>query len=79
MKFKKFWGPGILIFILIFILVLFTNAFAEKPEEEKMPEAYFPENTFTFEKILEGTDVTHDFVIKNNGNAPLTVEKVRTT
>ncbi len=73
MNFKKFLGPG----ILIFILVLITNVFAEKPEDEKMPEAYFPENSFTFEKILEGTDVIHDFVIKNNGNAPLAIEKVR--
>jgi hypothetical protein len=73
MNFKKFLGPG----ILIFILVLITTVFAEKPEDEKMPKAYFPENSFTFEKILEGTDVIHDFVIKNNGNAPLAIENVR--
>jgi hypothetical protein len=73
MKIKKYLGSVMLIFTLVF----FTNAFAEKPEEKNMPEAYFPENTFTFDKILEGTDVIHDFVIKNNGNAPLIVEKVK--
>jgi hypothetical protein len=73
MKLKNYVGSVML------ILVLFSNAFAEKPEEKNRPEAYFPENTFIFDKILEGTDVTHDFVIKNKGNAPLTVEKVKST
>jgi hypothetical protein len=75
MKLKKYsWSV-----MLILILVFCTNAFAEMPDEENKPEAYFPENTFTFDKILEGTLVIHDFVIKNKGNAPLTVEKVKST
>lgn len=74
MKLNKYLVPVILIFILVL-----TNAFAEKPEEKNKPEAYFPENTFTFDRILEGSDVIHDFVIKNTGNAPLAVEKVKST
>jgi hypothetical protein len=64
---------------IIFFFLLFSSAFAEKPEEGKRPQAHFPENTFTFDKILEGTLVIHDFVIKNTGNAPLIVEKVKST
>jgi hypothetical protein len=64
---------------IIFFLLLFSSAFAEKPEEENRPEAHFPENTFTFDKVLEGTLVIHDFVIKNTGNAPLIVENVKST
>jgi hypothetical protein len=75
MKLKKYLGPA----ILIFMLVSFTNAFAEKPEEKNKPEAYFPEQSFTFDRVLEGSQVTHDFVIKNKGNGPLAVERVKSS
>jgi hypothetical protein len=65
--------------ILIFIMVLFSNVFAQIPEKENKPEAYFPENTFTFGNVLEGTLVNHDFVIENKGEAPLAIERVRST
>lgn len=73
MKFKNF---ACCIVILFFVLV--SNAFAEKTEEGQLPKAYFPENIFTFDKILEGNEVIHDFIIENKGNAVLNVEKVRT-
>ena len=63
---------------VLILCVLVSNAFAEKTMEEKTPRAYFPENIFTFEKTLEGNEVTHDFVIENRGDAPLTVETVKT-
>jgi hypothetical protein len=66
-------------FAIIFFLLLFSSAFAEKPDEKNRPQAHFPENTFTFDKVLEGTLVIHDFVIKNTGNAPLIVEKVKSS
>jgi hypothetical protein len=65
--------------ILILILVLFTDVFAQTPEKENKPEAYFPENTFTFGNVLEGTLVNHDFVIENKGDAPLAIERVKST
>jgi hypothetical protein len=75
MKIKKLLGKV----ILIFILALFTNVFAETPEEENKPEAYFPENTFTFGNIVEGTLVVHNFVIENKGDAPLAIQRVKST
>jgi hypothetical protein len=68
-----------LLFAIIFFILLFSSAFAEKPEPENGPQAHFPENTFIFDKIVEGTLIIHDFVIKNTGNAPLIVEKVKST
>jgi hypothetical protein len=68
-----------LLFAIIFFLLLFSSAFAEKIEEKNRPQAHFPENAFTFNKIVEGTLIIHDFVIKNTGNAPLVVEKVKST
>jgi hypothetical protein len=75
MTLKKIPVPAILIFLLFF----FTNALAEKTEEENKPEAYFPEQTFIFDRTLEGSQVIHDFIIKNKGNGPLSVERVKTT
>ncbi len=75
MKLKKLLGSAILIFTLVF----FSNVFAEKPEEKTKSEAYFPEQTFTFDRVLEGSQVIHDFVIKNKGNGPLAVERVKSS
>ena len=46
---------------------------------EKAPIAFVAEAEYEFMQVLEGTEVTHDFKIKNNGNAPLNIEKVKTT
>ncbi len=75
MKFKQWVMPAILIFVVLF----FTNASADKSDDKNKPKAYFPENTFAFDRTLEGTHVVHDFVIKNIGTAPLAVERVKST
>lgn len=41
------------------------------------PVAYFPEPQYTFDQALEGTEVLHDFVIMNKGDAVLDVQKVK--
>jgi hypothetical protein len=33
---------------------------------------------YSFSPVLDGTEITHDFVIQNKGDAPLAIEKVRT-
>ncbi len=38
--------------------------------------AFFPEPQYTFEHVLEGTEVLHDFVIMNKGDSILEVQKV---
>jgi len=42
------------------------------------PVAIVNERSFTFSPVPEGTDVVHDFVIKNTGTAPLKIEQVKT-
>ncbi len=32
---------------------------------------------FEFESVLEGQPLTHDFIIKNHGDAPLNITSVR--
>ncbi len=43
------------------------------------PRAVFKETTHDFGKVKQGDVVTHEFVFKNEGGAPLIVEKVETT
>lgn len=43
------------------------------------PRAVFKETTHDFGKVKQGDVVTHEFVFKNEGGAPLVVEKVETT
>ncbi len=43
------------------------------------PRAVFKETTHDFGKVKQGDVVTHEFVFKNEGGAPLLVEKVETT
>jgi hypothetical protein len=33
--------------------------------------------SFEFEPVLEGEDLTHDFIIRNQGDAPLNITDVR--
>ncbi len=45
---------------------------------DKAPSILFEAPNFTFDKVVEGVEVTHDFVVKNRGSAPLHIQKVRT-
>jgi len=45
---------------------------------ENVPVAVAPRDTYQFETVPEGTQVTHEFKIQNQGTAPLIIEKVNT-
>ena len=47
-------------------------------QDESQPSAFFPETTYEFSPVLDGTKVVHEFVIQNQGNATLKVDKVKT-
>ena len=44
----------------------------------KLPLAHLPALRYEFTPVLEGREVIHDFIIQNNGSAPLEIQKVRT-
>ena len=50
----------------------------QQDEADKAPSIRFEAPDFTFDKAVEGVEITHDFVVKNTGNAPLYIQKVRT-
>ncbi len=61
----------------LFIFFFMTIAGAQETTEGK-PLAFLPTDKYEFEPILEGTEIIHDFVIKNKGTAPLKILKVGT-
>jgi hypothetical protein len=42
------------------------------------PDAVFPQVTYEFEKVVDGTVVTHDFAVKNTGKGVLEISRVKT-
>ena len=59
--------------------LLATVSFGQEPRLEPSPSAYFPETHYQFTSVPEGTEIVHDFVVQNRGDAPLSIDNVRTT
>lgn len=69
--------PRILTGIFLFF-ILFIAATSHATENMGIPSADVPEPSYTFESAVEGGYVTHDFIIRNIGDAPLEISKVKT-
>lgn len=65
---------------LALALLIGTAAYGTEtvPVKAVAPVAIVAESTYTFSPVPEGTEVVHDFTIKNTGNAELRVEQVKT-
>jgi hypothetical protein len=44
----------------------------------KQPSVYLPAARYQFAPVMEGREVTHDFVVLNKGSAILEIQKVKT-
>jgi hypothetical protein len=64
-------------FLMICLLVLHVASSAEAKADENISYA-LPETQFTFQPVVEGTEVVHDFVILNKGTDVLSVLNVKT-
>ena len=60
------------------VLLILSVTLGFGSETDDAPSVFFPETHFEFSPVLEDATVVHDFVIKNNGNAPLKVDRVKT-
>lgn len=61
-----------------FLLLFAAGPLAAENDTGAVPIASLPETTHVFEPVLEGTQVTHDFILHNKGSAPLEIGKIRT-
>ena len=67
------------VFFVAFSILLFgTGTVGFTGQSLQTPSVLIPESRYTFSPVLDGTEITHDFIIQNKGDAPLAIEKVRT-
>lgn len=74
----KYWIIGL-------VMLVASVAVAAEPENDAVmdpiptaPTAVVEKTRQTLPAVIEGTEVRHSFVIKNTGNAPLEISKVKT-
>jgi len=78
LKEKRFMTTKKIVAAAIFLLFLLTPCvFAETPAASA-PKAVFPESIHVFEPVVEGTLVSHDFILRNQGDASLIIELIKT-
>lgn len=63
---------------LSLILIVGLSVVSYCGAEESQAEAVISNNVFEFKPVLDGTEVIHDFIIKNTGTATLEIEKIET-
>lgn len=67
-------------FAVIFVFCILISAgvsFGAEKNTLRSPLAFVQAGRYEFAPVLEGTTITHDFIIQNKGTAPLKIEKVR--
>lgn len=47
-------------------------------EDAAHPSIQIPDPLYTFEPVVDGTEVVHDFRVYNRGSGPLAIQKVQT-
>jgi len=62
----------------ILILVITTISFGKEVQKLGSPKAFITSTKYDFGIVVEGVQISHDFFIKNIGDAPLYIEKVGT-
>ncbi len=68
MRFRLYHPPV----VLGLVLFLAAAAFGAQPAVS------LPAAEYTFPPTVDGVEVVHDYMIRNKGDAPLKIEKVKT-
>lgn len=66
------------IHLMALFLILLTVVISHGQDETPVahPKAVVADNRYAFQTVPEGTRIEHDFIIRNSGNGPLTIESV---
>ena len=71
MKFK--------IFVMLTVAVFLAgNAIGAEEKSQSSPSAFIAQPEYTFEPVVDGTQVVHNYVIQNRGTTILEIQKVKT-
>jgi len=68
-------------FFIVFVLFMpffMAFSFASEKAIQESPSAFFPRDKYKFNAVIDGAEVTHDFIIQNKGDAPLIIKDVKT-
>jgi len=69
-----------LIFVIILCLLIGAGpTHATGTAEAKGPRAVFQEKSVEFDPVVAGTEVTHQFVMRNEGSAILKIKNLGST
>lgn len=69
---------GYVKWFLVVCLVAFPFASGAEEKAEESLSYVVPETQFTFQSVVEGTEIVHDFVIQNKGADILSILNVKT-
>ena len=72
-------SPLLSILMLLLLVPAATGTDHPATATETTPRAVFAESAWQFEPVIEGTEVIHDFVVQNQGRAPLEITNVKTS
>jgi hypothetical protein len=67
-----------IIVMLTVAILLAGNAIATEEKTPASPSAFIVQPEYTFDPVVDGTQVTHDYVIQNKGAETLEIQKVKT-
>ena len=65
-------------FAAVCIMPFNSGAFGASKQTPPSSSVVVPESRYIFPTVIDGAEVTHDFIIQNKGDAPLAIEKVKT-
>lgn len=65
--------------LLLFTMICLSPnlGHAAATDSQPGPKAYLHENVYEFQPAIEGTEVVHEFVLFNKGDAPLDIMNVK--
>jgi hypothetical protein len=61
----------------VVVMIAVGGAWADQ-SPQPLPKLVIEKDSYTFDPVVDGTKVTHDFVVRNEGDADLNINKVKT-
>lgn len=68
---------SLLVFTVLVLFPLSGQAQSPEPQTQPGPRAHIAQNVYQFPPTAEGTVVVHDFMVSNQGDAPLEILQVK--
>jgi hypothetical protein len=64
--------------IILMVFITAATTWAADSAQSSPVSDMFPETSFRFDPVVEGSEVVHDFVVQNKSTEVLTINQVKT-